>query len=54
MHAAADEAEAELGPASARHLRDQAVEVERRRELTTRRVKHIREQIAWRKKALKC
>ena len=46
MHAAADETEAELGPASARHLRKQAGEVERRRELTTLRVKHIKDQIA--------
>ena len=49
----ADETERTLGPASARHVRDQAQDLERRRERTAARAAHIQEQIAWRKKALK-
>src|SRR5437773_994445 len=48
----ADKTEKTLGPQSARYIRDQADEVERRRERRALRCQHIREQIRWRKKAL--
>jgi hypothetical protein len=53
MLAKADETEATLGPASARHVRDQADDLLQRKERTTARAEHIRQQIAWRRRALK-
>jgi hypothetical protein len=51
--AQADETERAVGPGPARHVRAQASDLEQRGERTAARAEHIREQIAWRKKALK-
>ena len=53
MQRQADEVEREWGPQSARHVRDEADEVERRRERTAHRVKDIEERIAWQRKQIK-
>ena len=51
--AQADATERTLGPTQARHVRAQADELEQRSERTAARAEHIRQQIAWRRKALK-
>jgi hypothetical protein len=50
LRAQADEVERALGPASARRVRDQADDIEARRERTASRVTQIRDRITWRKK----
>lgn len=53
MLASADEVEKTTGPATAAHVRQQAQDLAVKQERTEGRVRHIKEQIAWRRKALK-